>query len=236
MTVIASFRSFAAHDLGLAWRDWSWLLSAYYKLHAVALTAVVLALVVGLQGLGYCVLQDRFVSDFALSKVAHLIMTGTALLIFTMMLSQVVEMVTWAVYVRNASELIMSSPALAIDLFAMQFGLLVASSALLSLLYVAPFINAAIYLYGWHWVGAYAVVVSFAMTSTTLAPCLVPALFAVIGLRWSRLVPQIVAAVVSAVFLVGIQAFALGSGKVSQLTVLSLPSCRISRPGAASHL
>ena len=91
MRTLNSFGWFAAHDLRLGWRDWSWLLSARYKLHAAAIAAVVLALVVGLHGLAYYVLHDILVSGFALSKAAHLTITGTAVLIFAMMLSQAIR-------------------------------------------------------------------------------------------------------------------------------------------------
>ncbi len=235
MNSVASLQWFAAHELRLAWRDWSWLFGKAHRWRNTGIAAVLLGLTVGLHGLAYHILNAHLVGGFVVSKAALLVLTGGALLALTMMLSQALEMVTRAFYTRDDLDLILSSPSPAGHLFAVRLIMLAASNAAMSGLFLAPFINVAIALDGWHWIGGYAVVLSLGMISTALATAIVLCLFSVIAARRTRLVAQVTAAIVSASFLIGIQAVAIvGFGNVSRLSVLSSDWLRSLAPDAGS--
>lgn len=222
MTHMASLTWFAGHEVRLAWRDWTWLFAGGRRARNLTIALVLLVLTVGLHGLAYFVLKPHFASGFEISKATLLALAGTIVLAFTMMLSQALEMVTRAFYTRDDLDLILSSPAPAGHMFAVRLLLLAVSNAMMSGLFMAPFINVAIAFDGWHWLAGYGVVLALGMISTAGATLIVLWLFAMIGARRTRLVAQITAAVVSASFLIGVQAVAIvGFGSLSRWTVFS---------------
>ena len=235
MSSVSSLQWFAAHELRLAWRDWSWLFGKTHRWRNAGIAALLFGLTIGLHGLAYHILNAHLADGFVVSKAALLVLTGGALLALTMMLSQALEMVTRAFYTRDDLDLILSSPSPAGHLFAVRLLMLAVSNAVMSGLFIAPFINVAIALDGWHWVGGYVVVVSLGMMSTAIATAIVLCLFSVIGARRTRLVAQVTAAIVSASFLIGIQAVAIvWFGNVSRFSVLSSDWLRSVTPEAGS--
>ena len=81
--------------------------------------------------------------------------------------------------------------------------------ACMALVMGAPFINVLVWRGGAHWLGAYAVAVALAMDAVAVALVLVVALFRTIGPRRTRLIAQIVAAVIGAAFTIGLQFVAI---------------------------
>lgn len=237
MNSLASLQWFAAHELRLAWRDWSWLFGATHRWRNICIAGMLLGLTIGLHGLAYHILNGHLANGFVVSKSALLVLTCGALLALTMMLSQALEMVTRAFYTRDDLDLILSSPSPAGHLFAVRLVMLAVSNAAMSGLFLAPFINVAIALDGWHWIGGYLVVLALGMISTAIATAVVLCLFSVIGARRTRLVAQVTAAIVSASFLIGIQAVAIvGMGSVSRLSVLSSDWLRSLTPDSGSTI
>ena len=231
MTNLASLTWFAGHELRLAWRDWSWLFAGGRRLRNISIVLVVVVLTIGLHALAYHVLHSQLSDGFVLSKSTLLVLGGGLVLAFTMMLSQALEMVTRAFYSRDDLDLILSSPTPAGDLFAVRLMMLAVSNTLMSGLFVAPFINIAVALNGWPWLAGYVVILALGMLSTAVATFVVLWLFATIGARRTRIVAQITAAVVSASFLIGIQALAIVSfGSVSRWSVLSSDWLRSQTP------
>jgi ABC-2 type transport system permease protein len=131
------------------------------------------------------------------------------------------ESVTRAFYARADLDLILSSPVAARRLFSVRIAAMAFSTVAMATLLAAPFVNALIVRGGLRWLGAYGVVAAMGMTATALAVGLTIALFHVIGPRRTRLVAQIVAAVIGAVFVIGLQAGAILSyGTLSRIAFL----------------
>ncbi len=105
-----------------------------------------------------------------------------------------------------------------------------------ALVLAAPFVNVLVWLGGAHWLGAYAVTAALAMDAVAVSVVLTVALFRLIGPRRTRFVAQIVAAIIGAAFVIGVQFAAIFSfGTMSRAAALqsaALPSSR--RTSAAS--
>ena len=108
------------------------------------------------------------------------------------------ESVTRAFYARSDLDLILSSPAAARKVFAVRIAAMALSVILMAVLLGAPFINVLVWRGGARWLGAYGVVVAMGATAAALAVALTVALFRLIGPKRTRLVAQIVAAVIAA--------------------------------------
>jgi ABC-2 type transport system permease protein len=107
----------------------------------------------------------------------------------------------------------------------------------MSVLLTAPFINELALLGGWRWFNAYGVVVAMALAATAFAVALTVALFRLIGPRLTRLVAQIVAAIIGAAFVIAVQAAAILSyGTMSRVSVLQSPQVVAMAPDVDSLL
>ena len=147
--------------------------------------------------------------------------TASVLLAFSLMLSQAMEQVTRAFYARADLELILSSPVDVRRVFAVRIAALGVSTTLLGLALAAPFIDVLAYAGGLRWLAAYGVVAATGSFASALAVALTVALFRLIGPKRTRLVAQIVAAVIGAAFIIGLQVAAILSyGTLSRFAVL----------------
>jgi ABC-2 type transport system permease protein len=147
------------------------------------------------------------------------------------------ESVTRAFYSRADLDLILSSPVTARRLFAVRIGAMALSITAMALLLAAPFINILAFRGSWHWLGAYGAIAAIGMMTTALAVALTVALFRAIGPRRTRLVAQIVAAVIGAAFVIGLQVAAiLSTGTLSRLDVLTSDATLAMAPAVDSLL
>ncbi len=235
MSTPGSIVWFLRHETRLAWRDVFSVVGADRPgrlrgiLIAVAIFLSVMHLVahfvVGpLAGLA---LEDDLATLVGVS--AGLVLSASAVL------SQAMESVTRTFYTRSDLELILSSPVRAQRLFAVRVGGIVMSVSLMSLLFVGPFINMLAWNGGVHWLAAYGVIPALAMAATAVAILLTVALFRGIGPKRTRLVAQIVAAIVGGLFAVGLQMAALFStGTLSRLAYLGSDAVLQRMPDAES--
>src|SRR5262249_233687 len=192
----------------LGWRDWSWLISGHgWSRGRVALG--VIAIVLFLHGFAYLVLYQSADLSRPPDKPMFVMLTGTLALYGSMMLSQAMEAVTRAFYGRGDLDLILSSPVAACGLFAVRIGALAVTIAAMSLALAAPFINTLAWFGGLRWLGAYWVIVALAMVTVAVAVMLTVGLFRAIGPKHTRFCAQIVAAVIGASFVIGIQLAAI---------------------------
>ena len=74
-------------------------------------------------------------------KTTLVVVTGSALLSWSLMLSQAMESVTRAFYTRSDLDLLLSSPIAAAKAFAVRIAAIAISVMSMSLLLAAPFIN-----------------------------------------------------------------------------------------------
>ena len=212
---------FAGHELRLSWREMLAMMTAGRREREGRLAAGVVIFAALLHGVAWLVLQ-RYVragirADLptAINVTASIVLAGSA------MLSQAMETVTRGFYVRSDLELILSSPAPAEKLFAVRIGAVALSGALMSMLLIGPFIDMMAWLGGARWLGAYGVLIAVSLTATSLAVIVCDALFRIIGPKRTRLAVQIIAAVIGAVFVIGLQVAALFSaGTYSRMAFL----------------
>ena len=154
-------------------------------------------------------------------KPALVVITGTVLLSWSLLMSQAMESVTRAFYARSDLDLILSSPTAARKIFAVRIGAMALSVILMAALLGAPIINVPIARGGARWLGAYGVVIAMGATAAACAVALTVALFRTIGPKRTRLAAQIVAAVIAAVFIIGLQVAAiLSHGSLSRMVFL----------------
>jgi ABC-2 type transport system permease protein len=227
---------FAHHEWRLAWRDWSWLISGHrWNRGRVALG--VIATVLFLHGFAYLVLYQSADLSRPPDKPMFVMVTGTLALYGSMMLSQAMEAVTRAFYGRGDLDLILSSPVAAWRLFAVRIGAIAVTIAAMSLALAAPFINTLAWFGGLRWLGAYWVIVALAMVTVAAAVMLTVGLFRAIGPKHTRLCTQIVAAVIGASFVIGIQLAAILSyGTPSRFAFLQSEAVTRYAPDVANAL
>jgi ABC-2 type transport system permease protein len=228
---------FARHECRLAWRDWLWMMTAGRRSRArnVAIGIVLFALF--LHGVAWFMVGGFAPPGDHPDKAALLLVSGNVLLAAALMLSQAMESVTRAFYSRADLDLILSSPASARRLFAVRIGAMALSITAMALLLAAPFLNILAFQGGWHWLGAYCAIAAMGMAATALAVALTVALFRVIGPKRTRLVAQIVAAVIGAAFVIGLQVAAiLSTGTLSRLDILQSESLLAMAPAPESLL
>jgi ABC-2 type transport system permease protein len=212
---------FAQHECRLAWRDWLSMMTAgrRRRTRTVAIALTLFAMFMHLVAFG---MVGRF-ADVAAEpgKLTLVVITGSALLSWALMLSQALESVTRGFYARADLDLILSSPVAARRLFSVRIAAMAFSTMTMAALLAAPFIDVLVARGGMRWLGAYGVVAAMGATATALAVALTIALFHLIGPRRTRLVAQIVAAVIGAVFVIGLQAGAILSyGTLSRVAFL----------------
>lgn len=221
-TGTATLSWFARHEARLAWRDWTMLMSGGRKLKDRAVLIGMGVFALGLHGLAYLVLGSMLPVTGPADVTLLAGVAMSIILTFTMMFSQALEQVTRAFYARDDLDLILSSPAPSQHLFAVRLTGMVITTAMMSGLIVAPFINVAAWLDGPHWLAGYIMIVALAALAAGLSVLVTLVLFRRVGPKRTRLVAQITAAVVGASFLIGIQTAAILSyGSMSRFTLLS---------------
>jgi ABC-2 type transport system permease protein len=221
MSQAATLTWFAGHEFRLAWRDWLSMMTAG-KRGRERMVAVVLILFVTFMHLFAWSMVRRVATLGAPpDKAALVAVTGGLMLSFSLMLSQAMEQVTRAFYARADLELILSSPVAVAQVFAVRIGALGVSTALLGLALAAPFINMLAWCGGVRWLAAYGAVAAMGLIASSLAVALTVALFRTVGPKRTRLIAQIVAAVIGAAFVIGLQVAAIQSyGTISRFSVL----------------
>ena len=119
----------------------------------------------------------------------------------------------------------------------MRIAALAVSTALLGLVLAAPFINVLALGGGARWLAAYGVVAAMGLSPSALAVALTVALFRTIGPKRTRLVAQIVAAVIGAAFVIGLQIAAILSyGTLSRFALLQSERCSATRRRSTASL
>jgi ABC-2 type transport system permease protein len=213
---------FARHETRLAWRDWLSMMTAGRR-RRMRTVVTALALLAALMHLiAYPIVKDYAEVALAPDKTTLVVITGMLALSWSLMASQAMESVTRAFYARSDLDLILSSPAAAQTLFAVRIATMALATALMSLLVASPFVNVLAALGGWRWLCAYPVVVAVSLTATTFAVAITVALFATLGPKRTRLTAQVLAAVIGAACVIGLQLVAIQSlGSLSRTNVLA---------------
>ena len=220
MSETATLAWFARHEARLAWRDWVAMIAGRRRRQRTAAVLVIVFLV------GMHLLALAMVGRFAdlgpdPDKVTLVVITGSLLLSWFLMMSQAMESVTRAFYARADLDLILSSPIEARKVFAVRIAATALSVTAMAMVLAAPFINVLAIRGGPHWLDAYGVVFAMGVSAAAVAVAATIGLFRLIGPKRTRLIAQIVAAVIGAAFVIGLQIVAILSyGTLSRLAVL----------------
>jgi ABC-2 type transport system permease protein len=225
----------AHHELRLSWRDWLSLMTGGKRARIPIVALAFVGIAVIMHWLAYHLIGPSAPSGIDPDRPTLILVTGCALLSWSLTLSQAMEMVTRAFYARADLDLVLSSPVSARKVFAVRIGAIAFSTTALAVPLAAPFINALAYSGGARWLGAYGVVIAMGMAAAALAMALTMALFRLLGPRRTRLVAQIIAAVVGAFFVIGVQALAiLSTNTLSRIAALQSNTLKAIAPGDLS--
>ena len=138
-------------------------------------------------------------------------MSIIVVLYVSLLLSQAMETVTRTLYARGDLDLVLSSPVAPRRLFAVSIA---ANAGLIAHRRAghcrAPFVDVLVLAGGPRWLAGFGVAIGARrVIAAALAVAITIGLFRLLGPRRTRLVAQIVAAVIGAAFAIGIQVFAI---------------------------
>jgi ABC-2 type transport system permease protein len=237
MSTAGSIPWMARHELRLAWRDFVAMSTGGRKTRGIVLAIFLVAFAAGLHWLANTLLGPWIRAGVAADKPTLVLLTGSGVLFWTVMLSQTMESVTRAYYTRSDLDLILSSPASSRKLFAVRTGAVALTSMLLACLLASPLINVLAAHEGPQWLAAYGVLASLGALSAAISVLVTIGLFRIAGPKRTRLIAQIIAGVVGAGFLIGIQAMAILSfGDMNRFSVLQSPEFVAAAPDLQSPL
>jgi ABC-2 type transport system permease protein len=212
---------FARHESRLAWRDWLAMMTAGRRRNLKVVIAALVALAASMHVLAYSMVGRFAGIESDPDKVSLVVITSCLLLFWALLVSQAMESVTRGFYARSDLDLILTSPAVAQKVFAIRMATMALAVVLMAVLLASPFINVLAAKGGARWIGTYGVVAALGFTAAAVAVALTIALFKTLGPRRTRMVAQIVAAVIGAAFVIGLQIGAvLSYGTLSRLDVL----------------
>jgi ABC-2 type transport system permease protein len=226
---------FAQHESRLAWREWLSMMTAGRRARVRSVVIGFIAFIILMHGVAYFVVGTSATAPP--DKHTMIAITATLLLSWLLMISQAMESMTRAFYARADLDLILSSPAAAHRLFAIRIATVAIAVAAMALPLGGPFIDMLILRGGIRWLGAYAVIAAMGAAAAAFAVAMTVALFRAIGPKRTRLVAQVLAAVIGAAFVIGLQIAAiLSSETMSQASVLQSNALFAHAPDMSSAL
>jgi ABC-2 type transport system permease protein len=234
MSSTAVLTWFARHEIRLAWREWLAMMTGGRRKRSRAVIGLLIfAAIMHLPA--YAVI-GRF-SDLRapLDKSSLIVMTATIVLAWALMLSQAIESVTRVFYARADLDLIMSSPARLDNVFSIRIAAIALTVIAMALLFSTPFVDVLVIGGGIRWFAAYGVVVAIGLSAAAVAIAVTIVLFRLIGPSRTRLVAQILAAIIGAGFVIALQIAAILSyGTLSRFAVLTSDAAAALAPDADS--
>lgn len=231
----ATLSWFARHELNLAWREWVAMMTGGRRARGIGIAVFLVVVVIVLHLMAYGLVR-RWAGNGIQSDAGSLVMlTGTGLLFWTVMLSQALEAVTRVYYGRSDLDLILSSPASSRRLFAVRTSSVALTSITFTGLLASPLINMLALFDGQRWFAAYGVIIAMGAISTAISVGITMLLFRLVGPRQTRFISQIVAAIVGAGFVIGVQGAAiLYYGDMSRFTLFQSQAIIDAAPGLDS--
>src|ERR1700759_5193456 len=235
MTSATALSWFARHELRLAWREWlgvgnRW---ARRRTRAAIIGLIIFAAVMHLPA--WAVVGRFATLQAPLDKSSLIVLSATIFLAWALMLSQAIESVTRVFYARADLDLIMSSPAALPNIFSIRIVSIAISVTGMALLLSTPFVDVLAFNGGPRWLSAFGVVVAIGLSAAALAIAITIILFRLIGPARTRLIAQILAAVIGAGFVIALQIAAILSyGTLSRFAVLTSDAAAGIAPDADS--
>jgi ABC-2 type transport system permease protein len=236
MNATAALSWFARHEIRLAWREWlAMMTGGRGKRKRAIIGLIVFAAIMHLPA--WAVIGRFADLQPPLDKPTLIVITATIFLAWALMLSQAIESVTRVFYARADLDLIMSSPARLTNVFSVRIAAIALSVTGMALLLSTPFIDVLVLGGGARWFSAFGVVVAIGLSAAAVAIAITVMLFRLIGPSRTRLVAQILAAIIGAGFVIALQVAAILSyGTLSRFTVLTSDAAAAYAPGPDSPL
>jgi ABC-2 type transport system permease protein len=237
MSAATTLTWFARHELKLAWREWLAMMTGGRRgrKRAAAIGLVVFAALMHLPA--YAVIGRYANLQAPLDKSSLIVLTSTIFLAWALMLSQAIESVTRVFYARADLDLIMSSPAKLTNIFSVRIAAIALVITGMALLFSTPFVDVLVLNGGARWLAGFGVVVAIGFSAAALAIAITIILFRLIGPARTRLIAQIVAAIIGAGFVIALQIAAILSyGTLSRFAVLTSDAAAGFAPDAESLL
>src|SRR6266404_1485487 len=222
MTSTTALSWFARHGLRLTWREWLAMMTGGRRRRKR--TAIIGLLLFGaIMHLPAWAVIGRYADlQMPLDKSSLIVITSTIALAWALMLSQAIESVTRVFYARADLDLIMSSPVRLANVFSVRIAAIALSVMAMALLLSTPFVDVLVIGGGARWFAAYGVVIAIGLSAAAVAIAVTVLLFRLIGPGRTRLVAQIIAAIVGAGFVIALQIAAILSyGTLSRFAVLT---------------
>src|SRR3979411_1203721 len=213
---------FARHELRLAWREWLAMMTAGRRGRKRRAVVGLIAFAAIMHLPAYAVIGRFADLQAPLDKSTLIVITATIFLAWALMLSQAIESVTRVFYARADLDLIMSSPVALANVFSVRIAAIALSVIAMALLLSTPFVDVLVIGGGLRWFAAYGVVVAIGLSAAAVAIAVTIVLFHLIGPSRTRLVAQILAAIVGAGFVIALQIAAILSyGPLSRVAGLT---------------
>ncbi len=210
---------FARHEARLAWRDWLSMITGGRRERLRRVVVAIVIFAIFMHFVAYWMV-GRY-ADATLDASMLMTLSTSILLSWLLMVSQAMESMTRAFYSRSDLDLILASPVKANRLFAIRIATVALAVAAMAIPLAAPFIDILVAFGGTRWLGAYGLIVAMGAAAAALAVGFTVALFRLIGPKRTRLVAQVIAAVIGAAFVIGLQVAAILSyGTISRTTIM----------------
>jgi ABC-2 type transport system permease protein len=236
MSSTAALTWFARHEIRLAWREWLAMMTGGRRKRSRAIIGLVaFAAIMHLPA--YAVIGRFADLQPPLDKSSLIVISATIFLAWALMLSQAIESVTRVFYARADLDLIMSSPVRLTNVFSIRIASIALSVTAMALLLSTPFVDILVIGGGARWFAAYGVVVAIGLSAAAVAIAITIMLFRLIGPSRTRLVAQVLAAIIGAGFIIALQIAAILSyGTLSRFAVLTSDAAAAFAPDADSIL
>lgn len=226
---------FARHELRLAWREWFAMITGGRRRRTRA-AVIGLVIFAALMHLPAWAVIGRYAGlEAPLDKTSLIVITSTVFLAWALMLSQAIESVTRVFYARADLDLIMSSPTRLANIFSIRIASIALTVTFMALLLSTPFVDVLVMGGGVRWFAAFGVVTAVGLSAAAFAIAITILLFRLIGPARTRLMAQILAAVIGAGFVIALQVAAILSyGTLSRFAVLTSDAAAGFAPDANS--
>ena len=235
MSTATALSWFARHELRLAWREWFAMIAGgrRRRTRAAVIGLVVFAALMHLPA--WAVIGRYARLEAPLDKTSLIVVTSTVFLAWALMLSQAIESVTRVFYARSDLDLVMSSPTRLADIFSIRIASIALTVTFMALLLSTPFVDVLVIGGGARWFAAFGVVTAVGLSAAAFAIVITILLFRLIGPARTRLIAQILAAVIGAGFVIALQVAAILSyGTLSRFAVLTSDATAAFAPDADS--
>jgi ABC-2 type transport system permease protein len=222
MSSAAALTWFARHELRLAWREWLAMMTGGRRGRKRRAVIGLIAFAAIMHLPAYAVIGRFADLQPPLDKSTLIVITATIVLAWALMLSQAIESVTRVFYARADLDLIMSSPVRLANVFSVRIAAIALSVIAMALLLSTPFVDVLVIGGGIRWLAAYGVVIAIGLSAAAVAIAVTIVLFRLIGPSRTRLVAQILAAIIGAGFVIALQIAAIVSyGTLSRFAILT---------------